>query len=127
MGNDLFGNNLDIEPGLPELRMEAAVVRDAPVREVVKPVVTEPRVRIMLEENDSIPPTGLFLQADGRAYMIKPSLAVDVPMCIIHILDTAIMATPIVDPVTRQVTGFRDRLRFPYRVLAHVPAQKEAA
>lgn len=76
------------------------------------------RVRIILEENDSIPPTGQFFGANGRSYVLRPGEEAEVPAELVNILDTAIMDTPIVDPTTKQVLGYRQRLRFPYRVLA---------
>jgi hypothetical protein len=122
-----FGSNLDDDSaGLPEVRMEPAVVRDAPKRKKVEAVITEPRVRIQLEENVDIPPTGLFLGAQGTGYILKPGIPALVPLSVVNILDTAIMSTPIIDPQTQQVTGFRDRLRFSYRVLGTVPAQAAA-
>ena len=127
--SDPFSNLSDEPvPGLPPLKMEPAVVREAPAPRKAEVVITEPRVRIILEDNDQIPPTGLFLGADGVGYMLKANLPADVPASIIGILDTAVMSTPIVDPETMQVTGYRDRLRFPYRVVAHIPAPvREAA
>ncbi len=76
------------------------------------------RVRIILEENDSIPPTGQFFGANGRSYILRPGEEAEVPQELVNILDTAVMDTPIVDPTTKQVLGYRQRLRFPYRVLA---------
>lgn len=71
--------------------------------------------RIILEENDEIPPTGLFLGHNGRGYMILPSLEVDVPDFLIEILDHARKMVPIVDPNTKRVEGWRERPRYPYR------------
>ena len=130
--SDPFNNLSDEEvpsvSGLPPIKMEPALVDTAPVRAKAKAVITEPRVRIILEDNDGIPPTGLFLGAQGVGYMLKANMPADVPASIIGILDTAVMSTPIVDPETMQVTGYRDRLRFPYRVVAHIPVPtREAA
>jgi hypothetical protein len=72
-------------------------------------------VRIVLEESDTIPPTGLFLGLNGRGYIIKPGEVVDVPQGLIDILDNAIMSTPMQDPNSGQVIGYRDRSRYPYR------------
>ena len=77
---------------------------------------SERRVRIILEENDNIPPTGQFFGAQGIGYVLRPGEEADVPMSIISILNTAIMSTPVLDSGQR-VVGYRDRLRFPYRVI----------
>jgi len=126
--SDPFANLSDDEPvpGLPPITMEPAVVREAPAPRKVEVAVEGPRVRIILEDNEHIPPTGLFFGAQGVGYMLKANMAADVPPSIINILDSAIMATPIVDPDTMQITGYRDRLRFPYRVVAHIPATRAA-
>ena len=80
------------------------------------PVVGERRVRILLEENDGIPPTGQFFGAQGKGYVLRPGEEADVPMSIVNILDSAVMSVPVVDSGKR-VTHYRDRLRFPYRVI----------
>lgn len=74
--------------------------------------------RIILEENDEIPPTGLFLGLNGRGYMIMPGVEVDVPEALIEILNHAVKSTPVVDPATKRVMGWRDRMRYPYRVIS---------
>lgn len=73
------------------------------------------RVKIILEENDAIPPTGLPLQHNGRAIVIMPGEIVEIPEHYLEILDHAVMSTPTVDPQTKQVINYRDRLRYPYR------------
>jgi len=72
-------------------------------------------VSITLEENENIPPTGLFVGMNGRGYLLKPGEKADVPQGVVDILDNAIMSTPIVDPSTKRVVGHRDRMRYPYR------------
>jgi hypothetical protein len=121
-----FGTNLDNDEeaaavGLTNevlTRVEPAVVSAPPTRkrkEVEAP--KERRVRIVLEENDGIPPNGQFFGINGVGYLLKPGMQADVPLGIIDVLNNAVQSKPIVDPVTKQVSGFRDGLRFPYRVI----------
>jgi hypothetical protein len=112
---------------LPESRMEPAVVREAPERESAKPVITERRVRIMLEDNDAIPPTGQFFGINGVGYLLKSNIEALVPVSLVDILNNAVTDRPIVDPVTKQVTGWKKQLRFPYRVLGLVEPDRIAA
>ena len=74
------------------------------------------RIRIMLEENDNIPPTGQFFGVNGRGYILRPGEEADVPEAIVNILDDAIMSVPYTDG-GGTVLGYRDKLRFPYRVI----------
>ena len=76
-----------------------------------------PRVKIVVEENEDIPPTGLPIGLNGKAYIIRPGEEVMVPLGVKEVLDQAITSVPQVDPSTRQVVGYRDRLRYPYRVI----------
>lgn len=121
MNQATFGSNIDDVAGLPN--MEPAVVRDAPARAPVKAAPKPARIRIILEEHLDIPPTGLFISVNGDACMIKPGRAADVLPQYVEVLNNAIMATPIVDEDTKRVVGFRDKLRFPYRLVAHIPAE----
>lgn len=81
------------------------------------PVRDTRRMRIVLEENDLIPPTGQFFGTNGRPYLLRPGEEADVPMEIIGALDDAIMETPIID-ANGNIEGYRKRLRFPYRVIS---------
>lgn len=80
-----------------------------------KTPATPKRVKIILEENDDIPPTGLYVGLNGRGYLIVPGEEVDVPAGVVDILDHAITSMPQMDSRTRQIVGYRDRMRYPYR------------
>lgn len=89
-----------------------AVAEAAPVP-VAKPM---PRIKIMLEDNDNVPPGGQFISVDGVPYLLQPNMEADVPVNVLDVLDHAIMSVPVVDE-NKNVIGYRDRLRFPYRVI----------
>lgn len=94
-----------------------ALANQEPVDVPAPPLAEGKRIRIILEENDGIPPTGQFFGANGRSYLIRPGEEVDVPMEVIGCLDDAVMETPITD-MNGNLEGFRKRLRFPYRVIS---------
>lgn len=73
--------------------------------------------RIVLEENENIPPTGQFVSHNGRSYVIVPGEEVTVPEFLLEVLDNAQMASAIVDSKSQKVLGYRTRSRFPYRRL----------
>jgi hypothetical protein len=118
MNKDVFGSNIDSDATMPTPKMEPALIDTPP--EAPKLAVSKlgPRVRIVLDDNDEVPPTGQFFGADGVGYMLRSGEAANVPPEIINILNTAVWDAPIVDPQTKQITGYRKRLRFPYRILS---------
>lgn len=84
------------------------------------------RVKIILEENENIPPSGQFFQIGGtdetgqryvQSYLLRPGEEASVPRALLEVLDNAVMSTPIIDS-QQSVVGYRDKLRFPYRVLS---------
>ena len=79
-------------------------------------MVADKRVSIILEENDNIPPSGQFFGVQGTGYILRPGEVAEVPLSLINILNTAVMSTPVLDEGKR-VVGYRDRLRFPYRLV----------
>jgi hypothetical protein len=83
-------------------------------------------IRISLEDNDKIPPTGQFIGINGKAYMLKAGQEVDVPIGIIEALDNAVESVPELN-ASNQVVGWRSRLRFPYRVIRRKRGDEEAA
>lgn len=104
-----------------ESNLETVELRKAPKKKI-KPqtdferISAEPRVRIILEENDQIPPTGQFVGVNGVGYLVMPGTPVDVPESVLDVLDNAIMSVPVKD-ANDAVIGYRDRLRFPYRIV----------
>lgn len=103
-----LGSNLDEEAPKPK---RSKVVKAAPAK-------AAGTIRIVLEENDEIPPTGLFVGLNGRGYLIRPGEEVDVPRGVAEILSHAVMSTPSIDPSTKQVIGYRERMRYPYRTIS---------
>jgi len=87
----------------------------APLKSRAKEKAEPARKTIVLEENDNIPPTGQFIQVNGRSYILRPGEPAEVPQEVIDVLEHAVQEMPQVDPTTRQVVGYRKKLRFPYR------------
>jgi hypothetical protein len=77
---------------------------------------TQKRVRIVLEDNSEIPPTGQFFSVNGRPYILRPNEEAEVPVELLSSLNDAVMEVPIMQG--DQVVGYRKRMRFPYRVIA---------
>lgn len=77
----------------------------------------EEMVTIILEENDNIPPTGQFISLNGRTWMLRPGEAVEVPVALTSVLENAVMEVPQIDPISKQIIGYRKKLRFPYRTV----------
>jgi hypothetical protein len=105
-------NNLIEDEGVPALKPRSKA-KTAPKGEKM--------ITIHLEENENIPPTGQFIQYGAghtlRSFMLRPGEDVSVPEAILHILDAAVQDVPQIDQTTKQVVGYRKKLRFPYRVV----------
>lgn len=74
------------------------------------------RVKIVLEENDAIPPGGQFFGVNGVGYQIQPGKPVDVPEFLLGVIDNAVASKPVFND-DGQVVGYREVPRFPYRVI----------
>ena len=93
------------------------------VRKAVAKV--ERKVWIELGESEEIPPTGQFFQVNGKSFMLRAGEPALVPQAIINILEDAVASVPQVDPITRQVVGYKRKLRFPYSMVQ--APEKQAA
>lgn len=115
------GEQVDV--GFPDNLSETAATleadRPAPERKTrgKARAAVEEKVRILLEDNDQIPPGGQFVQVNGRSFLIQANYEVEVPREVCDALDHAVMSVPITD-ASNTVIGYRDRLRFPYRIVA---------
>lgn len=117
MNTQAFGSNIGGDTAMFSGPVASDVI-DRPPEPVKAPAPYQgPRVRIVLEDNDQIPPTGQFFGHNGRGFILRSGEAADVPPEIIDILNHAQWDAPIVDEQTRQIIGYRRRLRFPYRML----------
>lgn len=97
----------------------AKLKKEVPPEHAVK---AQDRLWIVLEDNDDIPPGGQFIGVDGAAFMLKPNIEAWVPVGLCDVLDAAVKSVPIQDDVTRQITGWKNRLRFPYRIVRNKKA-----
>lgn len=103
--NNGLGANIDVKVDLPPSVRAPKTAKGLPET-----------VTIILEEGENVPPTGLPVSHNGTAYIIKPGIEVTIPVFLLEILDHAVMSSPVVDPNSQQVIGYRDRLRYPYRI-----------
>ena len=118
---ELFSNETDgsTKPAAePQPVVSAAAEPPAKVEEILtaQKLAKGPKVEIILEEQDNIPPTGQFIGIQGVGYILRPGEKARVPLPLLSVLNDAIESVPVTDPVTRRVIGYRDRRRFPYRI-----------
>jgi hypothetical protein len=52
-----------------------------------------------------------------EAYL-RPGEEASVPVELLSVLNDAIVDSPVIDPITSQVLGYKQRLRYPYRILS---------
>jgi hypothetical protein len=114
---DALGSNLshtDDEDGMATLQQGIAPPAPARAARVKAQGLPQTR-RIVLEESEHIPPTGLFIGVNGRGYLLRAGEEANVPQSVIEVLNNATMSVPAKDPTTAQVVGYRDRQRYPFR------------
>lgn len=92
--------------------------------ELTKPLGMPDGRWVVLDDNDDIPPTGLFVGHNGTGYLIQTGVPVFVPVPVLGVIDDAVMDAPVLDPRTKQVMGYRPRPRYTYR---EVDAPADAA
>lgn len=96
-------------------KSKQTVQKQVSAGEIITAAQTE-RVNIVLEENDNIPPTGLFIGINGRSYQLVAGEEVSVPVEVLNVLDDAVEDVPRVDG-NRNVVDYRRKMRFPYRII----------
>jgi hypothetical protein len=162
LGNNLEfnGDNAGDERDLRAENAELLARIEALTRENNSPLTHVPkagdkplfaRVRIILEENEGIAPSGQYFGLHGswvnpetlealedqvvagdmtrheaqrqatekvqfEAYL-RPGEEADVPVELLSILNDALTDSPVIDPITSQVLGYKQRLRYPYRII----------
>lgn len=114
--DDEVVGNLDNEVAAPAPKAakpaKAARAKEAAATEVIP---AAKRVKIILEENDNIPPTGLFIGINGRSFLLRAGEEVEVPVEVVEVLNDAVEDVPRTDG-NNNVLDYRKKMRFPYRL-----------
>ena len=74
------------------------------------------RIKIRLEQNKEIPPSGQFIGINGVGYLLVPGVDVEVPEFLLDALDAAVEDVPVLDE-RGNVAGYQKKTRFPYQVV----------
>lgn len=121
-----LGNETPETPAVPAAKPKAApkpakapAAPKAAPKSADKPVeviLAAKRVKIILEENDNIPPTGLFVGVNGRSFLIRAGEEVEVPVEVVEVLNDAVEDVPRTDG-NNNVLDYRKKMRFPYRLI----------
>ena len=74
------------------------------------------RVKIRLEQNKEIPPTGQFIGVNGVGYLLVAGVEVEVPEFLLDALDAAVESVPVFDE-RGNITGYQNKSRFPYQIV----------
>lgn len=116
---DLFNDldsNLGDEPEAPRPQSRNAARRLAAqkrIEDAAPEVKKDGRVCIILQRNENIPPTGLFVGHNGTPYIVKAGEPVMVPQGVVNVLNDAVMDMPIIGD-SQSVIGYQKQLRFPF-------------
>lgn len=88
-----------------------------------RPVPVEPSqsgapkfYRVVMDDVDGYSPGGQFFGINGRAWMLQGGRTYVIPEALKTVLDQALESVAVLNPDTRRIEGYRNRLRFPYRV-----------
>lgn len=100
---------------LEALLADAKAKKAKPIQKLSIPGQTHPTMRILLEDSNDIPPSGQFIGHNGTSFLLKTGVWVDVPMPLIEVLNHAVQQQPILNDA-KQVVGWREKMRYPYRV-----------
>lgn len=146
----LQAENAELKARLEALTREANTPLTYAPKAGARPLFA--RVRIILEENDGIAPSGQYFGLHGNwinpemledlepkvlskeitrkeqqalatesvqfeAYL-RPGEEADVPVEMLALLNDAVTDAPIIDPITSQVLGYKQKLRYPYRIMS---------
>lgn len=91
---------------------------DITLKSDAKPKKAQPQFyKILMEDSEAIPPAGQFFALNGRNWYLKGGHTYVVPLGLKVVLDNAVESYAVQNPDTKQVVGYRDKLRFPYRLL----------
>ena len=115
-----LGDNMtvDAEPVVTKRPMPATKVAAKPKEATAaKPVGMPTTIRVRIEENPAIPPSGLFVGLNGRGYLIRPGEEVNLPVGVVEVLKNAVESAPVLKAGTNQIIGFRPRMRYPFTVV----------
>lgn len=74
------------------------------------------RVKIVLEANANIPPTGQYIGVNGTGYLLLPGKEVEVPEFILDVLDAAVEHRPVMNE-QGNIAGYEAFTRYPYRIV----------
>lgn len=83
----------------------------------VKPAPTkEKRYIINVSLGNDNEPRKQYVGANGRDFLIERGVDIEVPQCVLNVLDDAVIGIPEVDPNDQTKTIVVERKRFPYSI-----------